>query len=88
MVWAGNRSLVTESPLWSCGLREPGAPEETSYSALAPRLGIAYGLDSKTVIRTGYGIFYLGSYYPGWGGGAALDGFMTSQSAEQTSRVG
>jgi hypothetical protein len=29
-----------------------------SYLNFAPRLGIAYQLDSKTVIRTGYGIFH------------------------------
>jgi hypothetical protein len=30
----------------------------TDYSAIAPRIGIAYQLDAKTVIRSGYGIFY------------------------------
>jgi hypothetical protein len=29
------------------------------YSHFAPRAGIAYQLDSKTVIRTGYGLFYV-----------------------------
>lgn len=31
---------------------------ETDYSAIGPRVGIAYQFDPKTVIRTGYGIFY------------------------------
>jgi len=32
---------------------------KTDYGNFAPRLGIAYRLDSKTVIRTGYGISYV-----------------------------
>ncbi|MEJ7711163.1 MAG: hypothetical protein WKF84_15180 [Pyrinomonadaceae bacterium] len=31
-------------------------PEETWYKGFAPRLGVAYSWDSKTVIRTGYGV--------------------------------
>jgi hypothetical protein len=31
---------------------------KTDYHAIAPRIGIAYQLDAKTVIRSGYGIFY------------------------------
>jgi Carboxypeptidase regulatory-like domain len=31
---------------------------ETKYKNFAPRLGIAYTLDNKTVIRTGFGVFY------------------------------
>ncbi len=31
----------------------------TGYHSWAPRLGIAYKLDNKTVIRTGYGIFWV-----------------------------
>ncbi|MBV8827816.1 MAG: hypothetical protein JO108_01160, partial [Acidobacteriaceae bacterium] len=30
----------------------------TSYTDLAPRVGIAFSPDSKTVVRTGFGIFY------------------------------
>jgi Carboxypeptidase regulatory-like domain/TonB dependent receptor len=31
---------------------------ETDYKNFAPRVGVAYSPDSKTVIRTGFGIFY------------------------------
>ena len=53
-------------------------PEKTFYHAFSPRLGIAYSLTPKTVIRTGYGIFYSQAFYPGWNGGIAQDGFNTN----------
>ena len=43
--------------------------EETFTKGFAPRLGIAYSPIPKTVVRTGYGIFYDAMYYPGWQGG-------------------
>jgi hypothetical protein len=36
----------------------PNALMNTRYNDIAPRLGIAYSPDSRTVIRTGFGIFY------------------------------
>ena len=36
----------------------PDALMNTPYKNFAPRFGIAYSPDSKTVIRTGFGIFY------------------------------
>ena len=32
-------------------------------------------MNDKTVVRTGYGIFYAQAFYPGWGGGVTQDGF-------------
>jgi hypothetical protein len=32
------------------------------FNNFAPRIGFAYQLDSKTVVRAGYGIFYLGTF--------------------------
>lgn len=55
-------------------------PEETWKKGFAPRLGIAYSISPKTVIRTGYGLFYAQAYYPGWGGGINRDGFDTNAS--------
>jgi hypothetical protein len=35
---------------------------QNDYNDWAPRLGIAYKLDSKTVIRTGFGLFYNSTF--------------------------
>jgi hypothetical protein len=74
MAWAGTRSRLLDIPYGAAGFGERH-PEKTWYKGFSPRLGIAYTLNDKTVVRAGYGIFYIGSYYPGWSGGAALDGF-------------
>lgn len=55
-------------------------PEKTWKKGFAPRLGIAYSWDQKTVVRAGYGIFFAQAFYPGWGGGMSLDGFNLNQS--------
>ncbi len=46
-------------PACSNGLLPNGPLLDTQYLNLAPRFGIAYSPDSRTVIRTGYGIFYM-----------------------------
>ncbi len=56
------------------------APEHTWYGGYAPRLGIAYAVNPKTVVRTGYGIFINQAFYPGWNSGLALDGFSSTPS--------
>ncbi len=53
-------------------------PENTWFKGVAPRLGVAYALSHKTVIRSGYGIFYANAYYPGWNGGVSQDGFAAN----------
>jgi hypothetical protein len=50
-------------------------PENVFYKGVAPRLGIAYSMTPRTVLRTGYGIFYSDAKYPGWNMGIATDGF-------------
>ena len=59
-------------------------PESVWNGGFAPRIGIAYTLDSKTVIRTGYGIFFTQAFYPGWGGGMSLDGLNPNPSFAST----
>jgi hypothetical protein len=53
-------------------------PEEDWFGGFAPRLGAVYSLNDKTVLRTGWGIFYTQAHYPGWGGGISLDGFSNT----------
>ncbi len=55
-------------------------PEFVWKRGFAPRVGIAYAVDNRTVVRTGYGIFYNQAFYPGWGGGMNLDGFNADVS--------
>ncbi len=55
-------------------------PEQNWHKAFAPRLGIAYAWSPKTVVRTGYGIFFTQAFYPGWGGGVSQDGFNSNFS--------
>jgi len=51
------------------------SPETTYYGAFAPRLGFAYTVTPKTVLRVGAGVFFMQNFYPGWNGGIATDGF-------------
>jgi len=53
-------------------------PEKEWNGGFAPRIGVAYAVSDKTVIRAGYGMFYTQAFYPGWGGGMSLDGFNPS----------
>src|SRR5216684_4370404 len=55
-------------------------PEDSWKKGFAPRFGVAYSWDSKTVVRAGYGIFFAQAFYPGWGGGMSLDGFNLNQA--------
>jgi Carboxypeptidase regulatory-like domain len=50
-------------------------PEYLFKKAFSPRLGIAYSVTPKTVVRTGYGIFYDAGIVPGWSGGMDSTGF-------------
>jgi hypothetical protein len=79
---AGGRpgSLAFAGTQWGPASFGRRSPETTWYSGVAPRVGIAYRLNRKTVVRTGYGIFYSDDYYPGWGGGVSQDGFSTTPS--------
>ena len=59
-------------------------PEEDWYGGFAPRLGAVFSLNDKTVLRTGWGIFYTQAHYPGWGGGISQDGFSNTPGFSST----
>lgn len=46
-------------------------PETVYYRNIAPRIGFAYAVTPKTVVRTGYGIFFSPIQYPGWTSGVS-----------------
>ena len=50
-------------------------PEDTWYGGFAPRIGLAYAFTPKTVVRSGYGVFYDNANMPGWDGGITQDGY-------------
>ena len=73
------QAMITGQPaLAAIFPRRPGA------KVFAPRLGVAYSWDQKTVIRAGYGVFFTQAFYPGWGGGMSLDGFNLDQTFSTT----
>ncbi len=63
---AGNRlgRLAFAGTRWNAASYGEKAPEDTYHKAFGPRVGFAYSLDPKTVIRAGYGIFFSQAYYP------------------------
>ena len=68
---AGGRPAVWRSPATATAPPATARryPEKDWYGGFAPRLGAVYALNDKTVIRSGWGIFYTQAFYPGWGGG-------------------
>ncbi|WP_263384688.1 TonB-dependent receptor [Granulicella arctica] len=60
-------------------------PEIAFKKGFAPRFGLAYTIDDKTVVRAGYGIYFGQAFYPGWGGGLAQDGFNKNLTLNESS---
>ncbi len=83
---AGGRPgrLVFAGTKWGAASFGRRAPELTWRKGFAPRLGIAYSWTPRTVVRTGYGMFFTQMFYPGWGGGVAQDGFLLTPSFSST----
>jgi len=60
-------------------------PEVRFKKGFAPRLGFAYTVNEKTVVRAGYGIYFGQAFYPGWSGGMSQDGFNKNLTLNETS---
>ena len=59
--------------------RKRRAFEHMPWKDLGPRIGLAYALNDKTVIRTGYGIYYNLIYYNDFAGGM-INGYNINPS--------
>jgi hypothetical protein len=58
----------------------PRRQKDTDFNNLGPRLGFAYTLDAKTVVRGGYGIFYLPMTGDDTGRNLGGEGFFAATS--------
>ncbi|MGA3210965.1 MAG: carboxypeptidase-like regulatory domain-containing protein [Terriglobales bacterium] len=76
LAYAGNK--------WGSASYGAPYPEIPVKSNLAPRVGFAYTINEKTVVRAGYGMYYGTSFYPGWGGGMSQDGFNKTVTVNET----
>jgi hypothetical protein len=72
LAFAGNK--------WGAASYGAEYPEVLEKANLAPRVGFAYSLNEKTVVRAGYGIYFGQAFYPGWNGGMSQDGFNKNLS--------
>ena len=52
-------SLNLKGTLKFTGDGNPRTASDTPYTSFGPRVGFAYALDDRTVLRGGYGVFYL-----------------------------
>lgn len=83
---AGNRlgALMFAGNKWGSASYGSAYPEKLFWGAFGPRVGIAYAMTPKTVIRGGYGIFFMQDFYPGWNAGIATDGFNETVAFNST----
>ena len=79
LAFAGTHDLMTGES-WGSAAFGRRHPEKTWWGGFAPRLGIAYSLSPKTVVRAGFGVFYTQAFYPGWESSISLDGFNATFS--------
>jgi len=73
---------------WGAASYGKDFPEVPFKKGWAPRLGFAYSLNPKTVVRAGYGIYFGQAFYPGWDGGMSLDGFNKNLTLNETASGG
>jgi hypothetical protein len=57
----------------------PSGQWDTSTKSFSPRIGLAYALGTKTVLRAGYGIFFGNSWGNGRNGGSTSNSAMPQQ---------
>ncbi len=57
----------------------PSGQWNTSELSFSPRIGLAYALDDRTVLRAGYGIFFGNSWGNGRNGGSTSNSAMPQQ---------
>ncbi len=76
LAYAGNK--------WGAASYGARYPEMPFKSAIAPRVGFAYTLNDKTVVRAGYGLYYGQAFYPGWDGGMSQDGFNKTVTVQES----
>jgi Cna protein B-type domain. len=62
------------------GFANRRSPEAIWYKGFAPRIGLSYAIRPRTVVRSGYGIFYDNASMPGYDGGITQDGYNTFAS--------
>jgi hypothetical protein len=77
LAFAGNK--------WGAASYGGRYPELAFKKGFAPRVGFAYTVNEKTVVRAGYGIYFGQAFYPGWGGGLAQDGFNKNLNLNEAS---
>jgi Carboxypeptidase regulatory-like domain len=83
---AGNLlgALMFAGDKWGSASFGSPYPEKVFNGAFGPRIGIAYAVTEKTVVRAGYGVFFMQNFYPEWNGGIGTDGFNESVAFSST----
>jgi len=72
---AGNRPGALAFAGSGAGHSGRRIPEDIWRAGVAPRIGVAYAANDRTVIRAGYGLFYDSANMPGWAGGVTQEGY-------------